>query len=144
MLGMLVRDIMTKNPEALSLNTPISKVAKEMEELDCGFIPIVQDGEISGIITDRDIAIRAVAAGKDPNTTQAQEIMSTKSHCVQERDEIEVAAKKMCDLKVRRLIVLDENKHICGVVSLGDIATKCKDHKLDAEIIEYVSETAGH
>lgn len=140
---MLVEDIMTKNPESLPLDTPIQKVAKEMEKLDCGFMPIAENGKISGIVTDRDIAIRAVAAGKDPKITKARDIMTTESYSVRDQDKVEVAAKKMCDKKIRRLVVFDKNQHICGVVSLGDIATKCKDHELDAEIIEYVSKK-GH
>ncbi|MBA2653743.1 MAG: CBS domain-containing protein [Gammaproteobacteria bacterium] len=137
---MLVKDIMTKNPETLPPNTPIQKVAEEMQKLDCGFMPIATNGKIVGTVTDRDIAIRATSKGKDPKTTPIEEIMTSRSYYVLENDDVSLAAEKMCQHQIRRLIVLDKNKHISGVVSLGDIATKFKNHEIDAEIIEEVSE----
>lgn len=137
---MLVKDIMTKNPETVPPNTAIQKVAEEMQKLDCGFMPIAENGKIVGTVTDRDITIRAVSNGKDPKNTPVSEIMTSRSYHVSENDNVNIAAKKMCQHQIRRLIVLDKDKHISGVVSLGDIACKCKNHEIDAEIIEEVSE----
>ena len=140
---MRVSEIMTRNPETLSSDTPIQKIALEMEKLDCGFVPIAKDGQLLGTITDRDIAIRAVAKGKDPKTTTAEEIMTREHFTIAEDEDVNKAADEMCQKQIRRLVVIDNNHRICGVLSLGDIATKCQDHQLDAEIIETVSEKAA-
>ncbi len=136
---MLVKEIMTKNPKSLTPNTPITKVVEEMKRLDCGFIPITENGKIVGVVTDRDIALRAIPNGKNPATTPVREILTSQCYHVFEEDKINSAAEKMCQKQIRRLIVLDKNKRVSGVVSLGDIATRCEDHEIDSQIIEAVS-----
>jgi CBS domain-containing protein len=138
---MRINQIMTKNLETLPPNTSIQKIAEEMEKLDCGFMPITENEKLVGVVTDRDIVLRVLAKGKDPHTTQAKEVMTQDSCCcVRGNQEVEEAADEMCKNQIRRLVVTDENDKICGVLSLGDIATRCKDPDLDADIIESVSE----
>jgi len=137
---MNVSEIMTRNPETIAPNTPIRKVAEKMKKLDCGFMPVSSNGKILGAITDRDLVLRAMANGKDPDNTAVQEIMSKEICCVSEDEDIEDAADKMCQRQIRRLVVLDNQDHISGVVSLGDIATRCRDQDLESEVIETVSE----
>lgn len=137
---MLVKKIMTKNPKTVPPNTYLSKVVEEMKKLDCGFIPIAQNGKIIGVITDRDITLRAISSGKDPKNTLVKDIMTPKAFHVSEDDEVRIAAEKMCKQQIRRLVVFDKNNNITGVISLGDIATRCENPKIEAEIIEAVSE----
>ncbi|MBA2653755.1 MAG: CBS domain-containing protein [Gammaproteobacteria bacterium] len=113
---MLVKDIMTKNPETLPPNSTIQKVAEEIKKLDCGFMPIATNGKIMGIVTDRDIAIRAVSNGKDPKTTPVEEIMTSRSYHILENDDVSIAAEKMCQYQIRRLIVLDKNKSLLKLI----------------------------
>lgn len=137
---MLVKEIMTKNPKILTPNSSVAEVVKEMQKLDCGFMPIAENGKILGVVTDRDITLRTISAGKDPTKTSVKEIMTTKTFSVSEDQKVDEAAKKMREQQIRRLVVLDKNNKITGVLSLGDIATRCKDHKIDSGIIEAVSE----
>lgn len=140
MADMLVKDIMTKNPETLEPNSPIQQAAEKMKQLDCGFMPIAKNEKIVGIVTDRDITIRAVSSGKNMEELTVEEIMTPRSYHVYENDDIKTAAEKMRHHQVRRLVVLNKDKNISGIISLGDIATKCKNWKLDSGIIEDVSE----
>jgi CBS domain-containing protein len=137
---MRVNQIMTKNPETLPPNTSIRKVAEKMEKLDSGFVPIAENGNILGAVTDRDLIVRAIAKGKDPDKTTAKEVMSEDLCFISETQDVEEAADEMCKNQVRRLLVVDKNKKLCGVLSIGDIATKCKDPDLDADLIETISE----
>lgn len=136
---MQIREVMSNNPIYLKPNATLREAASKMSELDCGFIPVGDGERLLGTVTDRDITIKAVAKGKDPNTS-LKDIMTDKVLYVFEDDEIEKAAKSMEEQQVRRLIVLDKNKKLKGIVSLGDISTKCHDTKLSGEIIEEVSE----
>lgn len=136
---MLVREIMSNSPTYLKPDATLKEAALKMAELDCGFIPVGDGERLLGTITDRDIAIRAIAKGKDSKTL-LKDIMSNKVLYVFEDDDIEKAAKSMEEQQVRRLIVLDKNKQLQGIISLGDISTKCHDAKLCGEIIEEVSE----
>ncbi len=136
---MLVKEIMTKNPKTLTTNTPISKVVEEMQRLDCGFMPIAENEKIVGVVTDRDITLRTIPMGKDPQKTSIKEIMTARTFSVSEDQNVNDAARKMCEQQIRRLVVLDKNNKITGVVSLGDIARRYKDPKMDSSIIEAVS-----
>jgi CBS domain-containing protein len=137
---MLVREVMSKNPKYLQPDDTLQQAAEQMIDLDCGFIPVGDGERLLGTVTDRDIAVRAVAKGLDPKETKLQDIMSEKVLYVFEDDDLQKAAKSMEEQQVRRLIVLDKNKRLKGILSLGDISTKSHDLKLCGEIIEEVSE----
>ncbi len=104
------------------------------------FYAIAENGKIVGVVTDRDITLRTIPAGKDPQKTFIKEIMTTRTFSISGDQKVNDAANKMCEQQIRRLVVLDKNNKITGVISLGDIATRCKDHKIYAGIIEAVSE----
>ncbi len=137
---MRVSEVMTKNPETLLPDSSIQEIAREMEKLDCGFMPIAENGRLLGTITDRDLVMRVLAKGKNPQDTTAEEIMTPEVVHILKDQDLEDAAQEMCKRQIRRLVVVDNNEKICGVLSLGDIATKCNDHEIDAEIITSVSE----
>lgn len=122
---MQVQDVMTKDAQYTPLDTSLKEAAETMRDLDCGFLPIGNEDntKLLGVVTDRDIVIRAVAEGKDPTGTPVTEAMSKKVlYCFAE-DNLEQAAESMQSQQVYRLIVLDnaERKNLCGVISLGDI-----------------------
>lgn len=116
-----VRDAMTPNPVACANDATLQEVAQKMLDEDTGFIPLVEDGCICGVITDRDIVLRATAKGIDPTKAMAVEYASCGIECVGADASIEEAVQHMENRKIRRLLVVEGNRPI-GVVSLGDLA----------------------
>lgn len=118
---MQVSNAMSTDVRIASPGQSIRDAARMMAEIDAGTLPVGENDRLVGMITDRDIAIRAVAAGKDP-TTKVGEVMSAEVKYCFDSDDLEEVAQNMADLKVRRLPVLNKQKRIVGIVSLGDIA----------------------
>ncbi|HQI02530.1 MAG TPA: CBS domain-containing protein [Deltaproteobacteria bacterium] len=137
---MLLKDIMTKNPEEVPVIESVMDAAEKMKELNVGAIPVFKNDKVVGIVTDRDIAIRAVAEGKDPKDTPVMDIMSRNIISCPENTDLKDAAHIMEQNKVRRLIVTDQSGKAVGIVSLGDIATKAKMMDIGFEVLEKVSE----
>lgn len=142
---MLVKDIMTRDVAVLPPDANLALAAREMKRLDVGMIPICERGRIVGIITDRDITIRAAADGLDPKQTTVSSVMSHESlvYCYEDEDVAEVA-RAMSDHQVRRVPVLDHGKRLVGVISLGDLATLTRDAELTADVLDNVSEPPRH
>jgi CBS domain-containing protein len=138
---MRVKDIMTRDVQVLPPDATVAAAGQEMKRLDCGMLPVCQGGRILGIITDRDIAVRAAASGLDPNVTTVSAIMSheTLVYCYED-EEVEDVARAMSDHQVRRVPVLDQRKQLVGVVSLGDLATITRNAQLAGEVLDSVSE----
>lgn len=135
---MLVKEIMSKHPDALSEETTLTRAAEEMQKHDFGFLPVRSNGHIVGVVTDRDIIIRAIAKGQDPNKTTLKDTMTNNIHFCHEEDDIKKAAKMMGDLQINRLAVYDKKDHLCGVISIGDIARKVKDISLCGKLAEEI------
>lgn len=119
---MKVRDIMTVRPVIADLHTPLSEVARRMADFKCGEVPITEGSRLVGVVTDRDIACRAVALGKDPATTTAAEIMTKTPATVAPDEPLNDAIRLMEDLQVRRLPVVDEDGAVVGIISITDIS----------------------
>ncbi len=122
---MQVQDVMTNEAQYIPADTSLKQAAEKMRELDCGFLPIgdADQDRLLGVITDRDIVMRAVADGNDPLVTNVNEALSQRVlYCFAE-DDLEKAAESMRQQQVYRLIVLDnaQDKRLCGIISLGDI-----------------------
>jgi CBS domain-containing protein len=117
---MLVKDVMTKQVVTAAPEASIRDVARLMSESDTGVIPII-DGDLLGMVTDRDIVVRAVAEGLDSNTS-ISEIMTAGIESCLEEDELKEAADRMSELQMRRLLVFNDAGMIAGILSLGDIA----------------------
>jgi predicted transcriptional regulator len=111
-----------------------------MKELDIGSLPVCDDGHLAGVITDRDITIRAVAKGSDPATVTVREVMTPEVLWCFEDDEVEEAARIMRENQVRRILVLNEANELVGITSLGELATITGDRLLAGETLESVSE----
>jgi CBS domain-containing protein len=118
---MQVSEAMTNDVKIANPNQSIRDAARLMAQIDVGVLPVGQNDHLVGMITDRDIAIRAVGAGKGPQTP-IREIMSKEVMYCFEDDELEDVVQNMADIKVRRLPVLDSKKRLAGILSLGDVA----------------------
>jgi CBS domain-containing protein len=118
---MKIKDCMTRDVRIANPNETIRDAAKMMCECDAGAVPIGENDRLVGMITDRDIAIRAVAEGKNPDT-RIREIMSTEVKYCYEDEDVDDVARNMAELQVRRLPVLDRDKRLVGIVALGDLA----------------------
>ncbi len=119
---MIVRDVMTVAVKMVRPDTSISDIAKLMRDQDIGAVPVVENEKLIGMITDRDIVVRAVAAARTPNRTTARSVMSERMlYCFADQD-IEDVLDNMGDQQVRRLAVVDRDKRLVGVVSIGDLS----------------------
>lgn len=136
---MRVREIMHPRAKVINFNHTVEEAARLMESEDCGSIPVEKDDKMVGMVTDRDIAIRVVAHGKDPRTTKVRDVMSEGINYCYEDDDVANVSKKMTDRQHRRLPVVDKNKRLVGMLSLSDIANKANDAKLSHEILSKVS-----
>lgn len=137
---MKVKEIMSKKTKLIHPHAHVSDAAKLMREKDIGMIPVGEGDHLEGVITDRDIVIRALANGKDLESVTIQEIMTPNCHYCFEEDTIEDASKHMSNEQIRRLAVLDNDKHVVGILSLGDVATKGSDQEA-AKALHRISET---
>jgi CBS domain-containing protein len=118
---MKVNEAMSADVRIARPSQTIQEAARMMAEIDAGALPVGDNDELVGIITDRDIAIRAVAAGKAPDTP-VREIMSPEARYCFDDEDIDQVARNMGTLKVRRLPVVNRKKRLVGIISLGDVA----------------------
>src|SRR5437867_13169910 len=118
---MKVRELMTGDPATVDSNATLGEVATLMKQQDCGSIPVVEGGRLVGIVTDRDIVIRAVAAGKDPKACRASEVMSADPLTVSPDDDVAAAEKVMAERQVRRLPVVKDGR-LVGILVTAQIA----------------------
>jgi CBS domain-containing protein len=137
---MKVKEVMTRDIEKISADNYIKDAASMMRSMDVGALPVCENDRLIGIITDRDIAIRAVADGLDPNACTVRDAMSNDVCCCYEDDDVEKAAQLMEQHQIRRLPVFDRNHRAVGIVSLGDLATRHGNDRLSGEVLQQVSE----
>ena len=137
---MKLKDIMTKEVEIANPDNSLREAAQKMRVRDIGFLPICDDDRVLGVVTDRDIIVRATADGTDPDTKIGQQYVTTPAVCCYDDQDVKEAAKLMEDHQIRRVVVLSrEDDRLVGVLSLGDIATRGKE-KTSAEVLQSVSE----
>ena len=139
---MELRDIMTRDVEIVSGDASLQEAAAKMKKLDVGMIPVCDGDQLRGMLSDRDITIRATADGRDPTKTKVAEIMSRDIVYCLEDQEIEEAVSLMEARQIRRLPVLNQDKRLVGIVSLGDIAVHTGDRDLAGETLQEISEPA--
>lgn len=137
---MKISEAMHRKADWASADTLVSDVAKMMEEHDLGAIPVGKDDKLIGMITDRDITLRVVAEGRDPKKTAAEEVMSKGIVYCRTTETVEDAIHLMDQKKIRRLPVIDDNKRLVGMLSLGDIS-HAVSRELSGELLHAV---AGH
>jgi CBS domain-containing protein len=139
---MKLKDIMTKNVEIITPEISLKDAAMRMKDLNIGILPVGENDRLVGMVTDRDITIRAVSEGKDPAATKVREIMTPDAKYCFEDDDITAAAKKMKDLQIRRVLVLNKEKRVTGIISLGDMVVDSGDDKMSGEVLHKISEPA--
>src|SRR5947207_9773339 len=118
---MKIRDCMTANAKLCSADDTVQQAAKLMQECDCGIIPVSEGDRLIGMITDRDIALRCIAAGKGPDCKVRDCMTDEVKYCFEDEDTQHVC-QNMADIQVRRLAVLNRDKRLVGIVSLSDLA----------------------
>lgn len=129
-----IKDIMSKNVEIVVPGAFLTEVAQKMQKRDCGCVLVAKEDRIVGIITDRDLALRCIAKSHDPTGTTAEKVMSPEILYCQDTDDVDAVTRNMGENKVRRLAVLDSNKRLVGIVTLGDLASHT-NYKLCGEVL---------
>jgi CBS domain-containing protein len=116
-----IREVMTPAPETIQADRPVAEAARKMKEADAGMIPVMDDGTLLGTVTDRDIALRVVAEGKDPQSTPVREVATMSAVAIDPDADLDAALQMMAKHQVRRLPVV-ENGRLVGVIAQADVA----------------------
>jgi CBS domain-containing protein len=140
-MGTKVHEVMTDSPRCVTPDTSISDAARLMETEDVGSLPILDGERLAGVVTDRDIVIRAVAKGKDPRGMPVREVASEKVVTVMAGDDLSDALQLMASHQVRRLPVVDENNRLVGVLAQADVAGAANEKSV-GEMVEEISKSA--
>jgi CBS domain-containing protein len=133
-----VRDVMNRDPHKISKTASLVKATEEMLKYDCGFLIVTDNGKADGVITDRDIVIFGIAEGKDPKNSRVEEVMTKELITCYEDETLEHAADHISENDIRRLVVLDRNDRIAGVVSIVDMIKHVEDDSINFEVIKHL------
>ena len=136
---MKVKELMTAEPVTLAPDATLGEAATLMKQEDCGSIPIVQGGRLVGIVTDRDIVVRAIASGKDPRSTRVSEVMSADPVTIGPEDDAKDAERLMAERQIRRLPVADDGK-LVGILVIGQLARRERHEEKVGETLKEISE----
>jgi CBS domain-containing protein len=136
---MQLKDVMTTKVQLTDPSAKLKEAAISMRDGDFGLLPVGANDRLVGTITDRDITVRAVAEGKDPNTTAVGDVMSEGIHYCFEDQAVEDAARLMSEAQVRRLPVLNRDKRLVGIVALADLAIEARASGPTGEALAGVS-----
>jgi CBS domain-containing protein len=139
-----LKEIMSRNVQCVPPDASLQRAASTMKTLDVGSLPVCDGDRLTGIVTDRDIVVRGIAAangGVDGLTVR--DVMTEHVIWAYEDDAVDGAAQRMQDRQIRRLPVLDREKRLVGIVSLGDLAVRNHDDKLSGQTLEQISEPVG-
>ena len=140
---MKVHDVMTQVVICVGPDDTLQEAARKMRDLDVGPLPVCDNDHLAGMLTDRDIVIRAVALGLDPRSAKVRDAMSEGVCSCFEDDDVEDVARIMRVKQVRRLVVLNRDKRLVGIVSLGDLAVETDDEEMAGKTLQRISEP-GH
>jgi CBS domain-containing protein len=138
-MGQSIRDVMTSNPCAIDADKSVAYAAKMMRDEDVGLAPIVEGDKLIGMLTDRDIATRVVAEGKDPDQVKVRDVASKQVVSIDPQQDLDEALRMMAKHQVRRLPVVEEDGRLVGVVAQADVARK-GDDKQTGELVEEISQ----
>jgi CBS domain-containing protein len=143
---MKAREIMSKNPTCVTPDTPLIDAARLMKEENIGVVPVVESSNsrrLVGVLTDRDIAIRAVAEGRDGATTSVGHVMSTDIHTSTPDDSVNDIMALMGSEQIRRIPIVDERGDVVGIIAQADIVLEANDNKKAERTVEKISEPSG-
>jgi len=130
---------MTANPCSIDADKPVSYAAKMMRDEDVGAAPIVEGDKLIGMLTDRDIAIRLVAEGKEPDSTMVRDVMSSRTITIEPDTDLNEALRMMAEHQLRRLPVVDDDGRLLGIVAQADLARQAEDAKV-GETVKQISQ----
>ena len=139
---MQIKDVMTRNVEVIRPDAPLQQAAEMMSRLNVGSLPVCDGERLLGMITDRDITVRATAVGGDPGSFAVREAMTPDVAYCYEDDDVAQAAIVMEERRIRRLPILSRDKRLVGIVALGDLAVDAKYEDVAGEVTEEVSKPA--
>ena len=139
-MGKEVKDAMTSNPCTIDADQTVAYAAKMMRDEDVGIAPVVEGERLVGTLTDRDIAVRVVAEGKDPQTLKARDVASTSLITVAPQQDLDEALRLMANHQIRRLPVVDGDGRVVGVLAQADVAEEAKPKKV-GELVEEISKS---
>ena len=139
---MQINNVMSRNVKTIAADQTVREAAAIMRQLDAGVLPVDEKDKLVGMITDRDIAIRGIAEGKGPDT-KIRDVMSHEVKYCFEDEDVDHVAENMAELQVRRLPVMNRDKRLVGIVSLGDLATHGSLPKT-AKALHGISQPSGH
>ncbi|MFP2906828.1 CBS domain-containing protein [Pyxidicoccus sp. 3LFB2] len=134
-----VMDVMTKDVEIINPNDSLKDAAEKMRTLNVGPLPVCDGEKLMGIITDRDIVVRAVSQGMDPSSTRVSQAMTDEVEYVYEDDDISTVARKMKEEQIRRILVVNRDKKLVGIIALGDLAEAMNTQEA-GDTLESISE----
>jgi CBS domain-containing protein len=138
---MKIKDVMTPDVRTIAPSATLQEAARLMGEIDAGVLPVAENDRLVGMLTDRDIAVRAIGAGKGPDT-QVRDTMSPEIKYCFEDDDVEEVCENLADQQLRRLPVVDRDKNLVGIVSLSDLA-KRGDSDAAGEALEGITRPGG-
>ena len=138
-MGQRIREIMTSNPSTVEPDKTVVDAARIMKQEDAGVVPVTENGRLTGMVTDRDIAIRVVAEGRDPQSTPVREVASKDLVTVDPEQDLDEALRLMAKHQVRRLPVVEEDGRLVGVVAQADVARHGDDTKT-GQVVQEISE----
>jgi CBS domain-containing protein len=138
-MGKSIRDLMTDKPCSIDADKSVAYAAKMMRDEDVGLAPIVEGDRLVGTLTDRDIAVRVVAEGRDPEATTAREVASTDVVTVDPDQDLDEALRLMARHQIRRLPVVEEDGRLVGIVAQADVA-RHGDDKQTGQVVEQISQ----
>ena len=119
----IISEVMTRDVRSIAPQENVRRAAQMMEEMDVGAVPVCEGSKLTGMITDRDIVIRTIAKGEQPENVRVEQIMSTSVRTCFDDQPVDEVLEQMADSQIRRVPVLDHNTHqMVGIVSLGDLA----------------------
>ena len=139
--GPKVHEVMTDNPRCVTPETPVSVAAELMESENVGSLPILDGETLAGVVTDRDIVVRAVAKGKDPRGMPVREVASRELVTIRPDEDLSEALKLMASNQVRRLPVVGDDNRLVGVVAQADVAMEAKEKDV-GQMLEGISQTS--
>jgi CBS domain-containing protein len=140
---MKIKDVMTRDVEVARPSETLQNAAQRMKDLDVGSLPVCDGQRVVGMITDRDMTVVATAEGTDPAKTVVGDVMTPEPVFCFEDQPVEAAAALMEERQLRRLIVLNRDKQLVGIFSIGDLAEKADDQILSGQVLQKVSEPEG-
>ena len=137
-----VRDAMTADPRSVGLDTGVVEAARILRDEDVGSLPVVRDGRVIGMVTDRDLAVRVVAEGRDPGSARVADVVSGGPVTVRAEQDLDEALRLMARHQVRRLPVVEDGDRLVGILAQADVALTGDDERA-GEVVEEISRPAG-